>query len=53
VRVFSPTAEPLLQVELPERAANICFGGPVGNRIFMTAQQSLYSLYVATRGATY
>lgn len=53
VRVFSPTAEPLLQVELPERAANICFGGPVGNRIFMTAQQSVYALYVGTRGATY
>ncbi len=53
VRVFAPDATPLLQIELPERAANICFGGPVGNRIFMTAQQSLYALYVATRGATY
>jgi gluconolactonase len=53
VRVFNPQGEPLLQIELPERAANVCFGGPVGNRLFMTAQQSLYAVYVGTRGATY
>ena len=51
VRVFSPEGVPLLQIELPERAANLTFGGPVGNRLFMTAQQSLYSVYVGTRGA--
>jgi gluconolactonase len=51
VRVFSPEGKPLMQIELPERAANLYFGGPVGNRLFMTAQQSLYSLYVGTRGA--
>jgi gluconolactonase len=51
VRVFSPEGLPLLAIDLPERAANLTFGGPVGNRLFMTAQQSLYSVYVGTRGA--
>jgi gluconolactonase len=51
VRVFSPDGKAVLQIELPERAANLCFGGPVGNRVFMTAQQSLYSVFVGTRGA--
>ncbi|HQZ12025.1 MAG TPA: SMP-30/gluconolactonase/LRE family protein [Devosia sp.] len=52
VRVFSPEGVPLLQIDLPERAANLYFGGEAGNRLFMTAQQSLYSVYVGTRGAT-
>ena len=51
VRAFSPEGKPALQIELPERAANLYFGGPVGNRLFMTAQQSLYAVFVATRGA--
>jgi gluconolactonase len=52
VRVFAAAdAKPLLQIDLPERAANLYFGGPVGNRLFMTAQQSLYAIYVGTRGA--
>jgi gluconolactonase len=51
VRVFSPEGKPALQIDLPERAANLYFGGPVGNRLFMTAQQSLYSVFVGTRGA--
>ena len=37
---------------LPERCANVCFGGPKRNRLFMTASHSLYALYVNTQGAT-
>jgi len=29
----------------------VCFGGPKRNRLFMTASQSVYALYVNTRGA--
>jgi gluconolactonase len=29
----------------------VCFGGPMRNRLFMAAGQSLYSLYVNTQGA--
>jgi gluconolactonase len=31
---------------LPERAANVCFGGRYRNRLFMAASHSIYSLYV-------
>ena len=50
VRVFSPEGKPLLHIHLPERCANVCFGGPARNRLFMAASHSLYSLYVATQG---
>ena len=36
---------------LPERCANLCFGGTYRNRLFMTGSTSLYSLYVNTQGA--
>ena len=39
------------RVLLPERCANVCFGGKKRNRLFMAASQSLYALYVNTRGA--
>jgi gluconolactonase len=36
---------------LPERAANLCFGGRFRNRLFMAASHGLYALYVNTQGA--
>lgn len=51
VMVFSASGVPIGRIELPERCANLCFGGRRGNRLFMAASQSLYSLYVNTRGA--
>ncbi len=39
------------KIRLPEVCANLCFGGIKRNRLFMAASQSLYSLYVNTRGA--
>ncbi len=50
VRVFSSQGKPLLHIHLPERCANVCFGGPARNRLFMAASHSVYSLYVATQG---
>ncbi len=50
VRVFSALGKPLLHIHLPERCANVCFGGPARNRLFMAASHSVYSLYVATQG---
>ncbi len=38
-------------ISLPERAANLCFGGRYRNRLFMAASHSLYSVYVNTQGA--
>lgn len=51
VRVFNPEGRLIGQVDLPERCANLCFGGRWRNRLFMAASQSLYALYVNTQGA--
>ena len=50
VRVFSPQGEALGHIALPERCANVCFGGRHRNRLFMAASHGLYSLYVNTQG---
>jgi gluconolactonase len=51
VHVFAPDEERIGQILLPETCANLCFGGPKGNRLFMTASRSLYAVYVYTPGA--
>ncbi len=51
VRIFNPQGAPIGHIQLPERCANVCFGGPKGNRLFMTASHSIYALYVNTQGA--
>lgn len=51
VRVYDRDGRPLAHIALPERCANLCFGGPNHNRLFMTASHSLYALYLNTRGA--
>lgn len=50
VRVFSPEGEALGHIDLPERCANVCFGGRHRNRLFMAASHGLYALYVNTQG---
>jgi gluconolactonase len=39
------------RILLPERCTNICFGGIKRSRVFMGASQSVYPIYVETRGA--
>lgn len=51
VMVFSPAGKPLAFIRLPERCANLCFGGPKGNRLYMASSHSLYALYVEAHGA--
>jgi gluconolactonase len=51
VHVFDPDGERVAQILLPEICANVCFGGPLRNRLFMTSSQSLYSVYTNTKGA--
>ncbi len=50
VVVFSPEGKMIGRIALPERCANVCFGGRMRNRLFMAASQSLYALYVNTQG---
>jgi gluconolactonase len=51
VLVISPAGETIGMIRLPEVCANVCFGGARRNRLFMTASQSLYAVYVETTGA--
>lgn len=51
VAIFSPEGKPIGRINMPERVANVCFGGLHRNRLFMAASTSLYSLYVNTQGA--
>ena len=50
VHVFASDGTLIGKIHLPEKCANLCFGGTKRNRLFMTASQSLYSLYVGTEG---
>ena len=51
VHVFTPEGERIGMILLPEICANVCFGGPKRNRLFMAAGQSLYAVYVEAHGA--
>jgi gluconolactonase len=51
VRVFTPEGRAIGHIHLPERCANLCFGGRHRNRLFMAASHSLYALFVNTQGA--
>jgi gluconolactonase len=50
VRIFNAEGHAIGHIALPERCANLCFGGRFRNRLFMAASHSLYSLYVNTQG---
>jgi gluconolactonase len=51
VQVIAPDGAAIGAIRLPENCANVCFGGAMRNRLFMTASQSLYAVYVDTQGA--
>jgi gluconolactonase len=51
VMVFNPQGKPLAFIRLPERCANLTFGGPKNNRLYMTSCHSVYALYVEAHGA--
>lgn len=51
VQIIAPDGVVIGVIRLPENCANVCFGGIKRNRLFMTASQSLYAVYVDTQGA--
>ena len=51
VRVFNTQGLAIGHIHLPERCANVCFGGEKRNRLFMASAHSLYALFVNTQGA--
>lgn len=50
VAIFNPQGKLIGRINLPERCANLCFGGVERNRLFMAGSTSVYSLYVNTQG---
>jgi gluconolactonase len=53
VRILNSAGAPIGHIDLPERCANLTFGGTHRNRLFMVAAKSLYALYVNTQGVGY
>lgn len=51
VMVFNAQGKAIAHIHLPERCANLVFGGAKKNRVFMASCHSIYALYVETRGA--
>ncbi|MEV7604040.1 SMP-30/gluconolactonase/LRE family protein [Paenarthrobacter sp. NPDC089322] len=51
VRVYAPDGGLLAAVDVPERVSNLCFGGPDGRDLYITATTSLYRLRTATQDA--
>jgi gluconolactonase len=51
VLVYNAQGKLIGRIRLPEVCANLCFGGPKRNHLFMTASQSIYLLQVQTQGA--
>jgi gluconolactonase len=51
VQILAPDGARIGHIRLPERCANLCFGGLRRNRLFMAASQSIYALYVEAQGA--
>ena len=51
VTVWNPKGKLIGRIRLPEVCANVAFGGPKRDHLFMAASQSLYVLQVSTQGA--
>jgi gluconolactonase len=50
VHCYTPGGELIGKIRIPELVANVCFGGPVRNRLFICGCTSLYSTYLAING---
>lgn len=50
VHCYLPGGELIGKIRIPELVANVCFGGPRRNRLFICGCTSLYSAYLAING---
>jgi len=50
VEVFNDKGELVERIEVPERPANVCFGGRDGKTLFITARTGLYSIKMQVKG---
>ena len=51
VAIFNSAGKLIGRIDLPERCANVCFGGFRRSRLFMAASHAVYSLFVRAQGA--
>jgi len=51
VHCYAPDGTLIGKIRLPEVVANVCFGGPKFNRLFICATTSLYAVYLNARAA--
>ena len=51
VHCIAPGGDRIGKIHVPEKVANVCFGGPARNRLFICGFTSLYAIYLNTRGA--
>lgn len=51
VQVFSPAGELIERVTVPEKIANVCFGGVDGSTLYVAASTSLYRIRTTTQDA--
>lgn len=52
IEIYASDGTPLGTLFVPEAVANLTFGGPKNNRLFITATTSVYAVYTAIRGAS-
>jgi gluconolactonase len=50
VHCYDPDGTLIGQIKIPEMVANVVFGGPLRNRLFICGTTSLYSVYLAING---
>jgi gluconolactonase len=53
VHVIAPDGALIGKVLVPKRVSNLCFGDRYGSRLFLCASTTIYSLFTATRGASW
>ncbi|GLH78619.1 gluconolactonase [Bradyrhizobium sp. SSBR45G] len=52
VAIYAPDGTLIGRIPVPEIVSNLTFGGPKRNRLYVTAQTSLYSIFVNAHGIT-
>lgn len=53
VHCFTPDGQLIGKIIVPEVVANVCFGGPKRNRLYICGTTSLYAIYLNARGAVW
>ena len=51
VHCYAPDGVLLGRIPIPELVSNVCFGGPKRNRLYITAQTSLFAIFLNTHPA--